>query len=322
MLTGKNVMVTGGAGFIGSHLVERLISEKPRSMVVIDNLFLGKERNLTEAKRTFPDLCFYKQDATSSNLVKKIIREKKIDVVFNLAVVPLPASLERPEWTFSQNIRMAEVMCELLRKKEFQTLVHFSSSEVYGTSQTDTIDEMHPLIPLTPYAASKAACDHLVMSYFQAFKNDVIIIRPFNNYGPRQNERSYAGVIPLTIKRILRGEKPIIHGDGKQSRDYIYVRDTADAAVALVNNMHAHGKIINVASGYELKIIDLVCAIMKNMEYNMDIKYADTRPGDVLRHKASTRLLHDLIEFKPRVMFEEGIKKTVAWYKKNLILSQ
>ena len=317
-LAGKNILITGGAGFIGSHLAERIAEEEPRGMVVMDNLFLGKEKNLEQAIGKFPKLKFYPEDATSLDKVTEIIEKHNIDVVFDLAVVPLPASLERPKWAFAQNMRMTEVICELAEKKKFRTLVHFSSSEVYGTALYCPMDEFHPLLPLTPYGASKAGGDHLVYSYVHSFGIDTVIVRPFNNYGPRQNEGMYAGVIPATIRRILNGENPIIYGDGKQTRDFIYVEDTAEASIALFKTPEARGKIINVANGFEIKIIDLIRIIQEKLGYQREIIFEEDRPCDVRRHAAGTQILQELIQYKPKVSFAEGIERTVDWYIENL----
>jgi len=317
-LSGKNILVTGGAGFIGSHLVERIAEEDPQSLVVLDNLFLGKESNLDQANVKFPALKFYPDDATLLEKVTEIVEQHNIDVVFDLAVVPLPASLERPEWAFAQNLRMTEVLCELAAKRKFRTLVHFSSSEVYGTALLSPMDEHHPLFPLTPYGASKAGGDHLVYSYGQSFGIDTLIIRPFNNYGPRQNEGMYAGVIPVTIQRLLNGQNPIIYGDGEQTRDFIYVGDTAEASVALFKAPAARGQIVNLASGVEVKIIDLIQIIQEKLGYQREIVFKDERPGDVRRHVAGTKLLRKLIAYAPSVSFAEGIEYTVDWYVKNL----
>jgi len=316
-LAGKNILITGGAGFIGSHLVERLTEEDPLSLVVMDNLFLGKESNLDQAAGKFPDLKFYPDDASSMEKVADIVEKHNIDVVFDLAVVPLPASLERPEWAFAQNMRMTEVVCELAEKRRYRTLVHFSSSEVYGTALYSPMDEHHPLLPLTPYGASKAGGDHLVYSYGRCFGIDTVIVRPFNNYGPRQNEGMYAGVIPITIQRILNGNNPVIYGDGEQTRDFIYVGDTAEATVALFKAPEARGRIINVANGVEVKIIDLIRIIQEKLGCREEIVFEEDRPGDVRRHAAGTRLLLELIPYAPKVSFQEGIARTVDWYVEN-----
>jgi len=317
-LKNKSVMITGGAGFIGSHLVDQLVNHEAERIVVVDNFFLGKDRNLVEAKRNLPDLRVYRSDITDYNSVKKIMEEEGTEVVFNLAVIPLPASLEKPAWTFNHNNEMTLNICELARSGLFKTLVHFSSSEAYGNSISGAMDEDHPLNGTTPYAASKAACDLLVLSYCRTFGMDASIIRPFNNYGPRQNEASYAGVIPITIKHIMRGESPHIFGDGKQTRDYLYVIDTADAAIKIFNCRNTRQKVLNIASGKEISINYLVTLIAKLMSFEGEITYEPDRPADVKRHIANIFLAEDLIDFRPTVPFEEGMGRTVEWYKHNM----
>ena len=184
------------------------------------------------------------------------------------------------------------------------------------------MDEKHPLNSTTPYAASKAAEDQLVFSYCRTFGIDATIIRPFNNYGPRQNEGSYAGVIPITIQRILNDEAPVIYGDGTQTRDYLYVTDTANATIDVYNSKSTRGKVLNIASGKEVSIETLVKLIAKYLNCDKPIVYEQERIGDVRRHIANVYLAEDLIDFKPIMGFEEGLKKTVDWYKKNLNLSK
>lgn len=313
-LRNKSVMVTGGAGFIGSHLVDHVIKENPEKVIVVDNFFLGKYENLTEANKLFPSLKIYRQDATNYNEMEKIMKEEGVDVAFNLAIMPLPLSLTKPGWSFDENIKLTTTICELARKDLFKTLIHFSSSEVYGTSEYAPMDEKHPLNCTTPYAASKAASDLLVTAYYETFGIEMSIIRPFNNYGPRQNEGSYAGVIPATIKRILEGKPPIIYGDGKQTRDYLYVTDTAKAAVHIYNSKRTRSKVLNIASGSEVSIDTVIRLISEYLGFNKSPIYEPRRPGDVRRHIASIYLAKDLIGFKPTVKFEEGLKKTVEWY--------
>lgn len=316
-LENKSVLVTGGAGFIGSHLVDRLIQEKPSNLVVVDNFSLGKESNLEEARRSYPGLKVYNLDASNYKAMKGVMEQEGIQVIFNLAIVPLPASLEKPRWTYEQNVSITLSLCELAREGYFDTLMHFSSSEAYGSCQYAPMDENHPLCPTTPYGASKAATDTLVLSYISTFGIDASIIRPFNNYGPRQNEESYAGVIPLTIKRILAGEAPVIYGDGEQTRDYIYVTETADAAVEIYNHENTRGTVMNIATGSEISINKLVRLIAEHMGYDKAIACKRERPGDVRRFIASINLARDLIDFKPTISLEEGIKLTIEWYQQS-----
>lgn len=311
-------MVCGGAGFIGSHLAERIAQEAPRNLVVVDNLFLGKETNLDPTRERFPSLKFYKQDATDYDAMKRIVVDEAIDVVYNLAVIPLPTSLRMPRWAIDVNVTITTVFCELLRENCYQTLVHFSSSEAYGSAQYLPMDEKHPLLPSTPYAASKAACDHIVLSYRDAFGKDVSIVRPFNNFGPRQNEGTYAGVIPVVIKRALRHEPVVIYGDGEQTRDFIFVEEVASAAVRIYEEVGTRGRIINIATGNEVSINRLVRLILEILDVDVPIVYKPARPGDVRRHCGSTDLACKLIGFNPRTGLNDGLVETVAWYRRNL----
>jgi UDP-glucose 4-epimerase len=317
-LKNKSVLVTGGAGFIGSHLVDRLIVENPERIVVVDNMFLGKEKNLKEAKDKSPELKILKQDVTDYEKMKAIVEAEGTDVVFHLAVIPLLASIEKPAWTFTHNNDMTLTICELARNDHFDTLIHFSSSEAYGTMVSGPMDESHPLNGTTPYAASKAAGDLLVQSYCLTFGLDASIVRPFNNYGPRQNEQSYAGVIPLTIKRIMQNESPVIFGDGKQTRDYLYVTDTASAAVKIYDSTATRNKVLNIASGKEVSIEYVIGLIARYMGYRGKILYEPDRSADVRRHIANIYQAEDLVDFKQTVGFEEGLKKTVEWYRQTM----
>jgi UDP-glucose 4-epimerase len=316
-LNSKSILVIGGAGFIGSHLVDRLIDERPEKLVVVDNFYFGKDkmRNLSSAKTRLPSLKVYNQDAAKMRSMRQILKNENIDVVFNLAVICLPVSLTRPKWTYDTNSAISSTLCELLRRDCYKTLVHFSSSEAYGDAEQIPMDENHSLRPTTPYGASKIASDHLVLSYIRTFDVDASIIRPFNAYGPRQNEGSYAGVIPLTIGRILEGESPMIHGDGLQTRDYTYVTDTADAAVKIYYAKSTRGKILNIASGKEMSIKNLISKIAELMNCSKPIIYAAPRPGDVRRFIGSNALAKKLINYEPKVDFNGGLRLTIDWYR-------
>jgi len=314
----KSVLVTGGAGFIGSYVVDHLISEKPKKLIVVDNLSLGKENNLKEAKKNFKNLIFYKENAENTKAMEVIFKEHQIDVVFNLAVVPLPASLEFPKKTTEVNINIVTNLCELQRKDYFKTLIHFSSSEVYGSAKKIPMNEKHPLTPETPYAASKAAGDLIVVSYNNTFNTDFAIVRPFNNYGPRQNEGSYAGIIPVTLKRIFSGQAAIIYGDGEQTRDYIYVSDTAKASIDIYKNEKTRNNIINIGSGKEISVCELINKILDLTDCKKEIIFTEPRPGDVRRHLADIRTAKKILNYKPIVKFDDGLKKTIEWYKKNI----
>ena len=313
-LRSKSILVTGGAGFIGSHLVDRLIHEQPGNLVVVDNLWLGKRSNLEKAFDAYPGLKFYAVDCTRAQAMSDIMQNEAIEVVFDLATIPLPASLTRPKWSAQTIYDMAANLCELGRRGLYHTLIHCSSSEAYGTAAYVPMDEDHPLMVRTPYAAAKAAADLLVQSYQHTFGLDATIVRPFNNYGPRQNERNYAGIIPIVVRRIMAGQPPIIHGDGQQTRDYSFVKDIADGIVQVAQTDAARGQVINLASGEEITINALVKAIAATMGYEGAIEHTPARPGDVRRHLAGVERARRLIGYHPRTSLEEGLRQTVAWY--------
>jgi UDP-glucose 4-epimerase len=179
------------------------------------------------------------------------------------------------------------------------------------------MSENHPTYPHTPYAASKLACDHIVLSYHKTFGLNVAIARPFNSYGPRQNEQSYAGVIPKTICRILSGKPPIIEGDGFQTRDYTYVEDIVNAMLRIYEINSTRGRVVNIASGGEISIKKLIHLIMELMGYSSEVTYTDPRLGDVQRLVGDISLAKQLINYSAKTSFETGLKKTIEWYKTN-----
>ncbi len=315
-LSGKRIGVAGGAGFVGSHLCDRLIAEKPSRLVVIDDFSLGKERNLSAVKG-LETVRIYHADAADYESMRSILRKERLDVVFNLAVIPLPKSLELPRETVRTNIEIATTFCELLRREFFGQLVHCSSSEAYGSALYVPMDENHPHQPLTPYAASKIAGDHIAFSYFKTFRLDISIVRPFNTYGPRQNEGSYAGVIPLTIRRIMNGKAPVIFGTGLQTRDYTYVTDIVEGIIGVFKTRATRGRVVNVASGREVTIKHIIETIASLMEYTGEITYEPARPGDVLRHRGDISLAKKLFNYRPKVTLPEGLRMTTSWYRKD-----
>jgi UDP-glucose 4-epimerase len=320
-LRGKNILVTGGAGFIGSHLVDQLILEKPSLIVVVDNFFLGKMENLSQAKKDFLKLKIINQDATSFEAMKKIITRNKTDVVFNLATKALEHSFVDPDDAYMVNVNLASVLLRLLHQKKYKTLIHTSSSESYGSAKKVPITEEHRLSPHSLYAAGKASVDLMVRSYYYTFKLDVAVVRPFNNYGPRQNEGIYAAVIPITIKRLLAGKPPILCGDGNQTRDFIFVKDTVRGMVEIYKNPKSRGREINIASGREIKIKDLLKIIALEFGYRGKFERKPARLADVRRHKAGTKLAKELLGFRSEINFRQGIRETIKWYREKSLIS-
>ena len=311
----ERVLVTGGAGFIGSHLVDALLDAGTKHVTVVDTYFLGSDENLEHARNRYPGaLDVYREDAGDHVLMSEIIERSQPDVVFNLATKALLYSFLNPSGACQVNLSIALTLCELLRKECFGRLVHVSSSEVYGSARYVPMDEEHPLLAETTYAAGKAAADLAVASYVRMFDLDAVTVRPFNNYGPRQNEGLFAAVVPLTIMHILRGEQPIVQGDGRQTRDLIYVEDTVQSIIASAMSPCVRGQTLNVASGTETAIGELVELICTIMEWGGGISYEATRTADVKRHLADVSRAKELLGTPATTPLPEGIRQTVRWY--------
>lgn len=316
----KNILVTGGAGFIGSHLCDALLAENAAKVVCVDNFFLGKMENLEEALR-HDNFVLYRDDARNFGVLHAIMEKESIDVVFNMATIALNYSFFNPFDAYMVNVEIANTLLELLKVGAYKTLVHTSSSEAYGTAQYSPMDENHPTDPTTPYAAGKAAADLMVHSFYKVLGLDISIVRPFNNYGPRQNAQgSLAAIIPATARRIREGGRPIVEGDGEQTRDFIYVGDTVRGLILAYEKEESRGKIINLGSGKDISINKLLQGICDYMGYTGEWEYRPARTSDVRNLCADSTRARELLGFEPLVAFDDGIKETLDWYKENQII--
>lgn len=314
-IKGSVILVTGGAGFIGSHLVDRLIKEEAKQIIVVDNFFLGSEENLQFALQK--GVILYKEDMEIISSVEYIFEKYEIDIVFNCATKALNYSFVNPRNSFDVNSNIILNLLEAQRKGLFKTLVHFSTSEVYGTAVYEPMDEQHPINPTTTYAAGKAAADIALKSWVSMFGLDAFIVRPFNNYGPRQNYKGYlAGVIPITIYRILKGMQPELYGNGLQSRDFIYVADTIDAIIKVYPLM-PKGESVNISTEGQISIKEVISKIAELMNYKGDIIKKPARNSDVQCHNASNAKIKSLIDYQ-LTPFEEGLEYSIQWYKENI----
>lgn len=315
-VTSKSVLVTGGAGFIGSHLVDRLVADGPRRLTVVDNFFLGSESNLEAARKARPDIEVIRLDASDLAAMQDVVTANEVDTIFDLAVVPLPTSLTYPAWTVNQNVGIATTFCEIVRRGLAERLVHVSSSEAYGSARYTPMNEEHPHDAITPYAASKSAADHIIESYVQTFGIDATVIRPFNNIGPRQNPGSYAGIVPIVIRKVLAGEPIQIFGDGEQTRDFIFVRDTADLIVQIHDTPAARGEVLNLATGQATSINELVRRLLETLGApNHPVEHVAERPGDVRRHLADVSKLQSIMPHPTPMLTDDALAEIVTWYR-------
>jgi len=314
----KNLLVVGGAGFVGSHVVDALVRKGAEKIVVVDNMFLGKAENLKESIER-GNVVIYREDARYLTALENIIELEKPEAVFNLAVKCLPYGFIDPEGAFMTGVEIAHNLANLLRKKRFERLLHFSSSEAYGTAVQVPMDENHPLDPNSPYGAGKAAADLLLLSYYKLYGLDISIIRPFNFYGERQNMEAYAAVVPVTIWRILNGEKPILEGDGLQSRDFTYVKDGAETAVKMMDCDEALGKVVNIGQGEEIDIKTVISMICTKLDYPISkIVHKPPRPSDVRRLHADIKLAKKILGYSPKTSFSKGLEYTIEWFRSKI----
>ena len=311
----QNILVTGGAGFIGSHFVDLILELKPKKVVVVDNFFLGNESNLNLSLRKHSNLEVIRADSTDFCAMQSIVKLHEIKYVYNFATIPLPTSIAYSNFTIETNIRSVTTLCELAKIEAFEKLVNVSSSEVYGTGVSFPMNELHPLNPTTPYAASKASADLIVTSYVNTFGINALTVRPFNNFGERQNFKTFSGLIPTIISKVVKGLPIEIHGDGEQTRDYIYVLDTVKYILELSINDELIGRTVNIGSGVETSVISLVKQILKLMKKeNYEIQYTAHRPGDVGRHQSDNQLLLSVVGSNPPGITDYNLNKTVKWY--------
>lgn len=312
---GKRFLVTGGAGFIGSHLVDALLDRGAACVAVVDTFFLGKDENLKSAREQHGDkLVVYREDAGDLVAMSAICDEQKPEYAFNLATKALKYSFFNPPGACRVNLDIALALAELMRLGRIKRLLHLSSSEVYGTAQHVPMAEEHPLLAETTYAAGKAAGDIAIAAYARTYNLDVTTLRPFNNYGPRQNDLAFAGVVPRTVRRIQEGKKPFIEGDGMQTRDFTYVKDTVNVILRVAFSSNLRGQVLNTGSGKETSIKQIVELISKSMNYDGEIEYGPARQADVRRHCANVDKAKAALGELPATPLDAGIDETVRWY--------
>jgi dTDP-glucose 4,6-dehydratase len=313
----KRVLVTGGAGFIPSNFIRHLLDATPYEVVSLDALtYAGNVENLTEVM-SHERLSFVHGDIRDEGLVRDVVAE--VDVIVNAAAEShVEKSIEDGATEFvTTNVQGTRVLLDAVRERPVERFILISSSEVYGTAQYAPMDEDHPLLPRSPYAATKAGADRLAYSYYVTYDLPIVIARPFNNYGPRQHPEK---VLPRFIIQALCDEPLTIHGDGGASRDWLYVDDDAEAIEALIEADVGNlaGEVINVATGSDISIEEIADSVLAVLGKPAELKerVAD-RPGQVQRHIGSTEKAERLLDWRARTTFEDGLERTVAWYREN-----
>ena len=312
-------LVTGGAGFIGSHLVDRLLADGAREVVVVDSFFMPSTGNLVCATERYGDaLVVYREDAADREAMRAVCSRHRPEIVYDLATKALEYSFFNPRGAYTVNTDVTATLAELLRDGAYGRLAHISSSEVYGTAEAVPMTEHHPLNPETSYAAGKAAADLLLASYVRMFNLDIVVVRPFNNFGPRQNSGSHAAVVPITIKRLLSGMAPVIHGGGQQTRDFMFVTDTVDRIVRIAATEAARGTVVNVGTGRETTIQEVVDRLCECAGYTGPQVHEPRRTADVTRHLAGVTRLTEHLGDASVTSLSDGLAQTFEWSRRNL----
>ena len=324
-LKGTRVLVTGGAGFIGSHLVDSLIGEGCH-VSVLDNLVNGRPENLEQHKNN-NRFKFILGDINNPPTLAEAIKET--DIVFHLACLGVRHSIKYPIENHSVN---AEGALRVLQKSYEAGVIKFiycSSSEVYGSAEHVPMTENHPTRPCTVYGASKLAGEAYTRAYHKTYGLKTVIVRPFNTYGPRSHHEGDAGeMIPKSVVRALNSESILIFGDGSQTRDYTYVEDVARGMTEAAKQDGTIGLTLNIGSDSEIsikKIAEMILEITKKTPSK--IEYTDGRPGDVLRLFASSKAFRKITGWQPGMPFKDGLLKTIQWFKSrpegaSILLSQ
>jgi UDP-glucose 4-epimerase len=305
-----NYLVTGGAGFIGSHMAEELVRRGERVRVV-DSLITGKRNNLAH----LPQVEFMLGDLAEPGVAQRAVTG--IDYVLHQAAIPsVPRSVEDPITSNRANIDASLQLLVAARDAGVRRVVYAGSSSAYGDTPTLPKAETMPTAPLSPYALQKLVAEQYCQMFTRLYGLETVTIRYFNVFGPRQDPSSpYSGVISLFISALCENRRPIIFGDGGQTRDFTYVANVVDGALKACTAPNANGEVINVATGGRISLVQLFNTVKKEVGSTLEPEFRDGRAGDVRDSQADITKARQLLSYEPIVSFEEGLARTIAWYR-------
>ncbi len=307
-------LVTGGAGFIGSHIAETLL-EQGHSVRILDNFSTGRRENIDALTQFFDEtrLEVLEGDIRDASLVGEAVRG--VEVIFHSAAfVSVPQSMQEPQECFDINLTGTSLLFEAARKAGVRRAVVASSAAVYGESDALPLVEDTPLQPKSPYAVSKRVNEMYAELFTNSFGFDVVALRYFNVYGPRQRPDSmYAAAIPIFVHRLLEGKPITIFGDGGQTRDLINIRDVVRANLVASEHPDAPGHVFNICTGVETRLLDLLEVVLDFFPQASAPEFAEPRAGDIYRSVGSPQKASDVMGFKAEISLEDGLKETVDW---------
>jgi UDP-glucose 4-epimerase len=304
-------LVTGGAGFIGSHIATGLV-ERGDSVRVLDNLDTGRRENLAHLAGKVE---LIEGDVADPRAAADAV--KGIDVIFHqAALASVPRSVAAPLDTNNVCVTGTVNVLDAARKAGVRRVVYAGSSSAYGNDPTPSKSEAIVPAPISPYAAAKLAAEGYCRAFTETYGLETVTIRYFNVFGPRQDPDSeYSAVIPIFVSLMLRGKRPTIYGDGLQSRDFTYVSDIVHGNLLAAEAKGVAGKVINVATGVQFTLLDLVASINRVLSTKIEPVFAEARPGDVRESLADISLARHLLGFKPLVTFDEGLERSIEYYR-------
>jgi nucleoside-diphosphate-sugar epimerase len=303
-------LVTGGAGFIGSHLAEALVGQGEHVRVV-DSLVTGNRRNLAH----LPDVDFIEGDLADLDVARRAV--EGVDFVLHQAAIPsVPRSVQDPMTSHRANVEASLNLLIAARDAGVKRLVYAGSSSAYGNTPTLPKVETMPSAPLSPYALQKFVAEEYCRLFTRLYGLETVTIRYFNVFGPRQDPSSpYSGVISLFIRALCDGRQPTIYGDGEQTRDFTYVTNVVDGVLRACHAPDASGEVINVATGWRISLNQLFLAVRELTGGTVEPLYAAARPGDVRDSQADIQKAHRLLGYEPTVSFDAGLAQTVVWHR-------
>jgi nucleoside-diphosphate-sugar epimerase len=304
----SNYLVTGGAGFIGSHISEALVKRGHRVRVV-DSLVTGYRHNLRDGVE------FTQGDLADPAVARAAVRD--IDYVVHQAAIPsVPRSVDRPEESHRANVDATLQVLLASRDAKVKRVVFAGSSSVYGNTEVLPKTEVMPTNPLSPYALQKLMSEMYLQMFTRLYGLETVTTRYFNVFGPRQDPGSpYSGVISLFIKALTEGTRPIIYGDGGQTRDFTYVTNVVDGVIRAAETPGVGGHVFNVATHSRISLNELLATLKKIFGSNVEPIYKDARQGDVRDSQADITKAQQMLGYRPTVGLEEGLRHTVDWYK-------
>lgn len=316
----KTILVTGGAGFIGSNFVRHLFDRYPDyRLLVVDALtYAGSVQNCPKGAMESGRYEFWYGDVRNGELMDTLV--SRSDVVIHMAAEShVTRSIYDNKLFFETDVLGTQAVANSIVKHRdrVERFIHISTSEVYGTALSDKMDEEHPLNPMSPYASAKCGADRLVYSYWATYNIPAVVVRPFNNYGPYQHLEK---AVPRFITSCLLNDPVTVHGDGSAARDWIFVEEHCEALDRL---LHAdvetiRGQVINIGSEQHRSVLQVAEAVVEAMQpVKSRIKFIGDRPGQVFRHTADASKLKRLTGWEPSLRFEQGLERTIRWYRDN-----